>query len=341
MTIVRRAAKALLPMLLCACSYQTYQSAFGDAGVEDRQFGILFWIFLAICAVMYALVMGFLIAGIVRRRRADADANVVETGKHHQSHPLMRTALISWGALIGTGLFALGIASFLGDRSMAKAAAHEQLSITVTGNQWWWDVQYNAGDVSKMIRTANELHLPVGVPVRIQLQSNDVIHSFWVPSLAGKQDLIPGRQTDVTIVPKKIGIYRGQCAEFCGTQHAHMALVVDVDSRADFVKWWQQQLRPAFAPRTPLELAGYQYVTQRECAMCHNIAGTPASGRVGPDLTHLASRRTIAGTLPMGRGNLYGWVEDPQSLKPGNHMPTIGLEPNDLRAVVAYLETLK
>jgi cytochrome c oxidase subunit 2 len=132
---------------------------------------------------------------------------------------------------------------------MAKAAAHEKLSITVTGNQWWWDVQYNSPIRRRCLRTANELHLPVGVPTRIILRSNDVIHSFWVPSLAGKQDLIPGRENDITIVPRKVGIYRGQCAEFCGAQHAHMAFVVNVDSYADFIKWWQHQLQPA--PRRP------------------------------------------------------------------------------------------
>jgi cytochrome c oxidase subunit 2 len=254
----------------------------------------------------------------------------------------MRSTLIGWASLIGIGLVILTLASFLADRSMAKAAANEKLSVTVTANQWWWDVQYNSGDVSKIVRTANELHLPVGVPTRIILRSNDVIHSFWVPSLAGKQDLIPGRESDITVVPTKTGIFRGQCAEYCGTQHAHMALVVNVDSYGDFIDWWRRQLRPAFAPATAEERAGYSYVMTRACSACHNIAGTPASGRVGPDLTHFASRRSIAaGTLPMSRGNLYGWIEDPQSIKPGNHMPTIGLEPDQLHAVVAYLETLK
>ncbi|MFL6830141.1 MAG: cytochrome c oxidase subunit II [Sphingomicrobium sp.] len=337
----RRIAAASIPLLLCACQYQTYQSAFGDAGAEDRRFLVLFWIFTAICAAMYVLVIAFLVTAIVRRRRA-GDANVVETGRHHQSHPLMRTGLIGWAVLVGTGLVALAIASFFADRSMAKAAAHEKLSITVTAHQWWWDVQYNSSDPSKIMRTANELHLPVGVPVRITLHSNDVIHSFWVPSLTGKQDLVPGRETDVTIVPNRTGIFRGQCAEFCGTQHAHMALVVDVDSYADFLKWWEHQLQPAPTPKAPLVQAGYNYVTQRECAMCHTIAGTGASGRVGPDLTHLAGRRSIAaGTLPMGEGNLYGWVADPQSIKPGTKMPTMNLEPDELHAVVAYLETLK
>jgi cytochrome c oxidase subunit 2 len=335
------AAAGCSALLLGACSIQTYQSTFSDAAAEVRQFNILFVIFLVICAFMYVLVIGFLIAGIVRRRRA-GDANVVESGRHHDSNPLLQVGLVGWAAMIGVGLIALAIASFFADRSMAKAAAHEQLSIEVTANQWWWDVRYNSADPSKIVRTANELHLPAGVPVRITLHSNDVIHSFWVPSLAGKQDLIPGRDADITIVPRKVGIYRGQCAEFCGAQHANMALVVNVDGYADFMKWWEHQLRTASAPATPLALAGYNYVTTRECAMCHNIAGTPASGTVGPDLTHLASRRSIAaGTLPMSKGNLYGWVQDPQSAKPGNKMPSIGLAPGELHAVVAYLETLK
>jgi cytochrome c oxidase subunit 2 len=290
---------------------------------------------------MYALVIAFLIAGLAHRR-TEAEANVVETGRHHRSHPLMRTTLIGWTALIGVGLAALAIASFFADRSMAEAATNEKLSITLTGNQWWWDIVYNSNDASKTMRTANELHLPVGVPTRILLNSADVIHSLWIPSLGGKQDLIPGRQNDITFVPQKIGIFRGQCAEFCGTQHAHMALVVVVQSYPDFIKWWDHQLQPAVAPRTPLQLAGYQYVTNGPCSACHNIGGTPASGTVAPDLTHLASRKSLAAsTMPMSEGNLYGWVEDPQSLKPGVKMPTIGLEPDKLHAVVAYLETLK
>jgi len=330
-----------LQLLLGGCAYQNYQSIFGNAGSDTRQFNTLFLIFLAVCAIMYFVVIAFLSSGILRSRRA-GEANVFETGRHHASHPLMRTALIAWGAIVATGLVALAIASFFADRSMAQAATHEKLSITVIANQWWWDVRYNSADVSKTLRTANELHLPVGVPVRITLHSNDVIHSFWVPSLAGKQDLIPGRETDIMLTPTKPGIYRGQCAEFCGAQHAHMALVVNVDSYPDFLKWWQHQLLPAPAPSTPAAQAGMRFVTSRQCAMCHTIAGTPAGGTVGPDLTHLASRRTLAaGTMPMSQGNLYGWVADPQSIKPGNHMPTIGLGPNELHSVVAYLETLK
>jgi cytochrome c oxidase subunit 2 len=227
------------------------------------------------------------------------------------------------------------------DRLDANSAAHPKLSIDVTGNQWWWNVRYNSADPSKIIRTANEIHVPVGVPTRLTFKSNDVIHSFWVPSLAGKQDLIPGRDNDITITPIKVGVYRGPCAEFCGVQHAKMALVVDVDTYPNFIKWWQHQLQSAPAPSTPLSVAGYNYVTSRACGSCHSIAGTPANGTVGPDLTHLASRRTLAASMPMNEGNLYGWVEDPQSVKSGSTMPTIGLEPDQLHAVVAYLETLK
>ena len=195
---------------------------------------------------------------------------------------------------------------------------------------------------SRTVRTANEIHLPVGVRAQITLQSNDVIHSFWIPNLAGKQDLIPGRTTDIQLLPRHAGVFRGQCAEFCGVQHTNMAIDVVVEPVADFQRWYEHQLSTAPPPRTPLQLAGYEYVTTRECSSCHGIAGTPAGGQIGPDLTHLASRRTIAaGTLPMSRGNLYGWVADPQSQKPGNRMPTIGLKPDELHAIVAYLETLK
>jgi len=341
MTSRARLSAILLALGLTGCSYQNYQSMFAGAGVEARQFLTLFWIFFAVCAVMYALVIAFLIAAIVRRRRGH-ERNVVESGRHHRSHPALGTALAGWTALIGVGLALLAVASFFADRSMAQAATNERVAVTINGNQWWWDIVYKSDDPSKTLRTANELHLPVGVPTRIYLSSTDVIHSFWVPSLGGKQDLIPGRDNDITVVPKQTGIFRGQCAEYCGTQHAKMAMVVVVEPYADFLKWWSRQLQPAAPPKDALALAGYNYVTTGPCSACHNISGTPAAGQVAPDLTHLASRRSLAaGTLPMNKGNLYGWVQDPQSLKPGVRMPTIGMEPQQLHAVVAYLETLK
>ena len=336
--MIRRFA-ALGPFLLGGCS--GYQTALGGDALESANFLTLFTVFMIVCAIMYLLVVGALLAAIVRRRRSE-DALTVETGRYEATRPVVDTALIGWAVLIGIGLFALAIASFFTDRSNASVAHSPGLTINVTANQWWWDVQYTTHDASKMIRTANEIHLPVGVPAEITLQSNDVIHSFWIPNLAGKQDLIPGRVTDIQILPRKTGTYRGQCAEFCGVQHAHMALDVTVESQADFDRWVAASQQRAFAPRTPLELAGYRYITTHECGACHNINGTPASGQVAPDLTHFASRRSIAaGTLPMSTGNLYGWVADPQSQKPGNKMPTVGLSPDELHAVVAYLKRLK
>jgi cytochrome c oxidase subunit 2 len=336
-----RGPPAAAPLAASLCGCAGFQTALGGEGADSADFLNLFAAFMIVCTIMYLLVVAGLFAALWRRRRAD-EALTVEAGSHHRSSPLLRTALIGWVALIALGLVGLTVASFFTDRSAAARVARPELTVKLTANQWWWDVIYTTRDSSKMVRTANELHLPVGVRAEITLQSNDVIHSFWVPNLAGKQDLIPGRVTDIQLLPRKAGYYRGQCAEYCGIQHAHMALDVTVESKSDFDRWIAAQQQPAFAPATPLALAGYRYVTTRECSVCHAINGTPAGGQVGPDLTHFASRRSIgAGTLPMGRGNLYGWVADPQSQKPGNHMPTIGLSANDLHAVVAYLETLK
>ena len=324
-------------LLLTGCN--GYQNALGGDGAESANFIQLFTVFMAVCTFMYLIVAAALIAALWRRRRAGL---VVEDRKHHETSPVVRPALVVWGALITTGLVVLTIASFFTDRSNAAQGASPQINVVVTANQWWWDVQYHLPDVSRNIRTANEIRLPVGVPAEITLKSNDVIHSFWIPNLAGKQDVIPGRVTNAQLVPRKIGLYRGQCAEFCGVQHAQMALDVTVESKEDFLRWYAGQLKPATAPSNPLQLAGYRYFTTRECGTCHNVGGTPAKGQVAPDLTHFASRRSIAaGTLPMGKGNIYGWVADPQSQKPGNRMPTVGLAGDDLHALVAYLENLK
>jgi cytochrome c oxidase subunit 2 len=328
------------PFLVLLAGCDTVQSMTGGDGRQSALFNQLFAIFLVVAFIMFALVMSGLIGSIFRRHPPRRDI----PGETDQARDApFRPLLIGWAALIGVGLLFLTTASFLTDRAMqAKAPANRLLEIEITANQWWWDVRYNSSEPSQTIRTANELHLPIGVPARITLKSNDVIHSFWVPNLGGKQDLIPGRRTDTVLEPERIGTYRSQCAEYCGAQHAHMALDVTVESWEDFNAWRRRQLTPAPAPSTPLALAGYNYVTTRECASCHAIAGTPASGQIAPDLTHLASRRSIgAGTFPMSRGHLYAWIADPQGAKPGNNMPVVGLEPNELHAVVAYLETLK
>jgi cytochrome c oxidase subunit II len=325
-------------LALTGCA-DTVQTMFGGQGADSRDFLSLLSLFLIVTSVMYLLVIGFLIAAILRKRGV---TQPVDQAAHDAPAPHFKMALLGWIALVGVGLTVLALASFFTDRSMAQTASRSALEVEITANQWWWSVRYYGADASQTLETANELHLPVDTPVHITLKSNDVIHSFWVPNLAGKQDLIPGRTTDITLRPSRQGLYRAQCAEFCGVQHAHMALDVTVESRADFLDWYRASLQPARAPSTPLQLAGYNYVTTRQCAMCHTINGTSAGSRFGPDLTHIASRRSIAaGTLPMNRGNLYGWIADPQSQKPGSKMPTLGLEPAELHAVVNYLESLK
>jgi cytochrome c oxidase subunit 2 len=315
------------------------QNATGGNGIQGAGFNRLFAIFLIVCAIFYLLVIVFLVMGLVRgwrtRRRG---ASTVGGGE-----ALITPVFVGWIALSSVTLIGLTFASYLTDRAYAaRGASGKAVLIQVTANQWWWDVQYQGATPSERIRTANELHLPLGRPAIVRLRSNDVIHSFWIPNLAGKQDLIPGRSIDIALLPTKNGAYRGQCAEFCGAQHAHMALDVTVEPEASFEAWRRHQLAPAPIPVTPLTLAGYNYVTGRECSACHSIAGTPASAQVAPDLTHLASRRTIAaGTFPMTRGHLYAWLADPQGAKPGNKMPVIGLEPRELDAVVAYLGTLR
>ncbi len=327
------------PTLVLLAGCDTLQSATGGDGRHGELFIDLFWFFVVVTTLVYLLVIAFLGAAIVRRRGKRQDG-LPDDGETRE-RPL-NTLLVAWTGAIALILAALTIVSWLADRRMAQAAAAPALEIEIVANQWWWDVRYLSSDPSRTIRTANELHLPVGVPVRITLKSNDVIHSFWVPNLAGKQDLIPGRITDLSLRPLREGIYRGQCAEFCGLQHAHMALDVTVESPAEFARWQQRQGQLPPAPRTPLQQAGYAYVTTRECASCHNISGTPASGQIAPDLTHFASRRSIAaGTFPMTRGHLYAWIADPQTAKPGNNMPYIGLSPEELHAIVAYLETLR
>jgi cytochrome c oxidase subunit 2 len=214
--------------------------------------------------------------------------------------------------------------------------------IELTGNQWWWQAQYDNPDASRILVTANEIHIPVGRPVMIMGRSHDVIHSFWVPGLHGKRDLIPSRVTTEWIQADKPGAYRGQCAEFCGLQHAHMVLWVIAEPEAKFDEWMQKQLKPAVPPTDSVLQHGQQVFLNNECIFCHSIRGTTAAGQMAPDLTHFGSRRGIAAnTLPNTTGNLTGWIVDPQSVKPGNHMATIAVNPDDLQPLAEYLESLK
>lgn len=211
------------------------------------------------------------------------------------------------------------------------------LTVAVDGELWWWRVRYGA------VATANEIHLPVGEPVELQLASDNVIHAFWVPALGGKMDMIPGRATRMAITPTRTGVYPGACAEFCGTSHARMRFEVVVEEKAAFQRWLAHQATPATPPSRPLAARGQTAFLANGCGGCHAVRGTAATGLIGPDLTHVASRRQIAaGTRARTPATLARWIETPEVMKPGTHMPRYAMLPAAEReALVAYLESLE
>ena len=215
--------------------------------------------------------------------------------------------------------------------------------LRVIGHQWWWELQYVIGGETKRVVTANEIHIPAGRPVDIELQTADVIHSFWVPELHGKVDLVPDKVNRIRLQADHPQTFRGECAEFCGTQHANMILLVQADAPADFDRWLANQRADAVPPATPESTRGEALFLSRACILCHTIRGTAAHGSVGPDLTHLASRRRIAGNaFENNTGNLAGWITHAQALKPTAKMPNLSVfSGEELRDVVTYLQTLQ
>ncbi|MDT8757297.1 cytochrome c oxidase subunit II [Sphingomonas psychrotolerans] len=316
-----------------------FQSPIAPAGEQASSINSLFWLTIAVCGFMYLLVLGALGLSLWRawRRRGET----AEPSINPADHGLSRT-LVFWCGLILIGLTTLIVGSFLVDRTIAQARARDALEVRVTGHQWWWRIQYRDPATGGWIETANELHLPLGRTTRVSLGSADVIHSFWVPNIAQKLDLIPGRINLLDLTPTRAGWFRGQCAEFCGAQHAHMAFDVKVDTPQEFDGWLAAQARPASAPADPAASRGLAVVTGGQCAMCHAIRGTSAVGKAGPDLTHFGSRRSIAaGTLTMSRGAIQGWIAQPQALKPGTMMPPVALSPADSDAASRYLMGLR
>jgi len=214
----------------------------------------------------------------------------------------------------------------------------EPVQLTVTGHQWWWQVSYTGAD----FETANEIHIPADQTIRLDLLSADVIHTFWCPQIAGKIQMIPGHVNRLTILPVTPGKYLGVCADFCGAQHAHMHFLVYVESPAAFSTWFHHELTPAAQPTGAQAIAGEAAMARLPCASCHTIRGTSMAGTFGPDLTHLASRSTIAAvTLTNTQTNLRRWISDPQGVKPGTHMPDVPLTPQIVSEIVAYLEELR
>src|SRR4029453_12148314 len=301
-------------------------------GVQASQISQLWWLMFWVCAVVWRAVAVAAIVAIFRARLGTSTAPDAQVG---------RSVAVAGGISV-IALLGLLFQSVVTGRALDTLRSPDALRIQVTGNQWWWDVQYDNAVPSLRVTTANEIHIPVGKAVRFDLLSTDVIHSLWIPNLQGKIDLVPGRLNELWLRADEAGVYRGQCAEFCGLQHAKMALFVVAEPPDDFEQWLMANRAPAPVPATAEQQRGKDVFERGPCAMCHAIAGTSAGGRSGPDLTHIASRSTIgAGTLPNTKGHLAGWIADPQQIKPGNRMPPPALSGEELQAVLAFLETLK
>jgi cytochrome c oxidase subunit II len=331
---LRSVAAFLLAAFLTGCN--DWQSALHPAAPQSDEIHSLFLIFLAVAAFVWTAVMLALLIGLIRTKPAREDPLQINANSERTAaHTIFGLSL----ATIATVL-ALSVLSYLAQRTVFAKSANNPV-IRVIGHQWWWEVKYE-GEPDQTFTTANEIRIPVGQPVAVKLETRDVIHSFWVPSLSGKMDQINNQENELQLTATKPGVYRGQCAEFCGMQHAHMAFEVVAMPRDQYEDWRTNQLKSATPPEDPELQKGELVFRGRGCAVCHTISGTQAGGKLGPDLTHLASRRTIAAaTLPLTPGNLAGWISDPQHIKPGNRMPPVQLAGQELSALVRYLGSLQ
>jgi cytochrome c oxidase subunit 2 len=318
-----------------------FQNALLPAGIQADHVHTLWLIMLAACGTVFVAVFAAFIIALRRAPRAD-EHTTPQTSRTAGAERGAARAVTVGAVLSIVGLLGLLVASVATDRALASLPLKDGLVIEVSGQQWWWQATYDPGDPQRTFDTANELHIPVGRPVVLKLQSPDVIHSFWVPNLAPKKDLIPGRTLTLNLRADKAGTYRGQCAEFCGFQHAKMAFLVIAEEPAKYEQWAAAQRAGAQEPAEDAHKRGREVFLGSPCVMCHAIRGTPANAKTGPDLTHLASRLTLAaGTLPNTRGHLAGWIANPQQSKPGTNMPAVTLPADDLHALVTYLESLK
>lgn len=302
------------------------QSALNPQGPHAAVIAEISWVLFAGGAAIFVLVMALAAWSVWGRPRLLARHGAILAGG--VAFPLVvLSALLVYGLLRAASLSAYG---------------EPALRVEVTGHQWWWHVAYLAPDGKVDFVTANELRVPVGASVEVALRSADVLHSFWVPVLAGKLDLVPGRTNRLQLSADRAGTWRGQCAEYCGGPHAQMAFYVVAADPQDFEHWREQQRRPAAAPREEEVLKGREVFLGR-CAACHTVRGTPAEGTLGPDLTHVGSRLSLgAGILPNDRGTLARWITSGQHIKPGNLMPAFGeFSDEQLDALTAFVASLK
>jgi cytochrome c oxidase subunit 2 len=321
--------------LLSSCT--GWQSSFNAQAPQSEEIRHLLLIFIAVSAVVWIAVITVLLFGLLRRKRRSDRPLDLQQGFEHRAG----TVILGSGIATTVTVLVLSIVSYGAQRTVF-ANEPNPVTVKITGHQWWWEVQYQADSPHLSFITANEIRVPVGQPVTVELESADVIHSFWVPSLTGKMDLITGQKNSIQFTAKTPGLYRGQCAEFCGLQHAHMAFTVQALPPEEFSRWRDRQNQSAASPNDALGTQGEQLFRSKGCGLCHAIRGTLAGGQLGPDLTHIASRDTIAaGTLPHTPGTLAAWISDPQHIKPGNLMPKMALRSDELIAILHYLEQLQ
>jgi cytochrome c oxidase subunit 2 len=330
-------------------------SALDAAGPQAAWIGQLWWLTLWLCVLVFGAVMAALAWALWRSRRASGSArrklgagpDAVEALAPDLSpaEGAERKARLSVGAGIALSsvlLAGLLAASVLTDQALADLPLDDALAIRVTAHQWWWEVVYDDPRPDRVFTTANELVIPVGRPVVITLQSDDVIHSFWVPNLHGKKDMIPGRTSTIQLRADREGRYVGRCAEFCGLEHAFMAYDLVALPADRFAAWQEHQRTSPPEPQGAAAVRGRELFLTGSCMLCHAIQGTSANARRAPDLTHFASRAHIgAGRLANTPATLAKWIEDPRKIKPGVNMPAHFLPADDLAALVAYLETLR
>ena len=306
---------------LSACGAHE-QSVLDPVSPEAREISKIWWVMFVVCSLVFVAVIWFLLQAML--------------GKKGSQPPGGATRFVVGGGIVLPSIVLVGFLIYSLRVALVISPPEEGMTIEVDGYQWWWEVRYPEFGIV----TANEIHLPVGERVRLRLRAHDVIHSFWVPNLHGKLDMFPDRPTTMWIQAEKPGVWRGQCAEFCGTQHALMAIVVVVLEPEEFELWVQERQAAAAAERIA-DSAGEALFFRHGCSDCHSIQGTEAAANIGPDLTHLGSRLTLAAAaVDNNPGNLAGWIADPQSIKPGSLMPPTYLEAGELQTLVDYLLSL-
>jgi cytochrome c oxidase subunit 2 len=304
--------------------------SYGPASLPTMHLG---WVFTAVVMIVL-LIIALLLAGALFRKRTPAAAQAI--GRENEG---MRWIYIGTG-LSTAALFALAVYMLITLNQVARPAQAPALTVTVTAYDWWWKIEYDDDDPTRRFVTANEIHIPVGRPVLVKLQSADVIHAFWAPLLAGKTQMIPGLLNRQWLQADAEGIYRGQCVQYCGLQHAHMGFEI-VAQRPEAFRAWQDAQRKAAAPASEPDAAAGQKFFIEHCAGCHSVRGTDAAGKHAPDLTHLNSRRMLAaGLLTNTPEHRIEWTTRVQDLKPGARMPAFALTPDETAALSAFLSTL-